>query len=258
MGLFDKKEDVLDVQLTQHGKYLVSVGKFKPAYYAFFDDDIIYDSSYGGFTTEEQNAIQDRIEQTPRTKAQYVFTPRERSVRQLVEQIEANNQKHPKVSPPIEENENSLVSILGNSSIGKSTAPAWNINFLRGEFNNAETPKSEDPNEKPSNIPQIDMVDVEYKTQIKFFSDYEDIDLASSKIYSDGSFVSVKDDYLLVDVKEANVDVENDNFDIEIFRESSSGTLSKLYFIKKPTFIKNDILLDEPEDVGQQIVLDPT
>ena len=44
MGLFDKKEDVLDIQLTQHGKYLVSKGKFKPTYYAFFDDDIVYDS----------------------------------------------------------------------------------------------------------------------------------------------------------------------------------------------------------------------
>lgn len=264
MGLFDKKEDVLDVQLTQHGKYLVSRGKFKPAYYAFFDDDIIYDASYANITDEDQNAIQDRIEQTPRRKAQYVFTSRDKSVRQLIEHIETSDGRYPKVdaypkvSAPTEENDNSLISILGSSSIGKSNAPAWNINFLRGKFNKAALPESEDANEKQTNIPQIDMVDVEYRTQIKFFSDHDELELASSRIHSDGSYVSVKSDYLLADIKEENVDLENDNFDIEIFRESSTGKLSKLYFVKKPTFIKNDILLDEPEDVVQQIVIDPT
>ena len=62
---------------------------------------------------------------------------------------------------------------------------------------------------------------------------------------------------LLVDVKEENVDLENKNFDIEVFREDGEE-LKRLYFIKKPTFIKNDILLDEPEDANQQIILDPS
>ena len=41
MSFFNKKEDVIEIQLTQHGKYLLSKGRFKPAYYAFYDDDII-------------------------------------------------------------------------------------------------------------------------------------------------------------------------------------------------------------------------
>ena len=43
MKFFNKKEDVIDLQLTQYGKYLLSQGKLKPEYYAFFDDDVIYD-----------------------------------------------------------------------------------------------------------------------------------------------------------------------------------------------------------------------
>ena len=40
---FDKKEDVMDIQLTQYGKHLLSKGEFSPTYYAFYDQDIIYD-----------------------------------------------------------------------------------------------------------------------------------------------------------------------------------------------------------------------
>ena len=78
MEFFNKKEEVLNVELTEYGEYLLAIGKLNPTYYAFFDDDIIYDSSYAGFTDEEQNAIQDRIEQTPRAKGSDARTPRAR------------------------------------------------------------------------------------------------------------------------------------------------------------------------------------
>ncbi len=42
----DKKEQVIDFQLTTYGRYLLSVSGLKPTYYAFFDDNIIYDSRY--------------------------------------------------------------------------------------------------------------------------------------------------------------------------------------------------------------------
>ena len=43
MGFFDKKEDVMEIELTPHGRYLLSQGKLMPAFYAFLDDDILYD-----------------------------------------------------------------------------------------------------------------------------------------------------------------------------------------------------------------------
>ena len=33
----NKKERVFDIELTSYGRYLMSVGKFKPEYYAFYD-----------------------------------------------------------------------------------------------------------------------------------------------------------------------------------------------------------------------------
>ena len=36
-----KKEDVLDIELTQFGKYQLSKGKFKPANYTVSDDEIL-------------------------------------------------------------------------------------------------------------------------------------------------------------------------------------------------------------------------
>ena len=76
MEFFNKKEDVLEIKLTQYGKYLLSKGKFKPHYYAFFDDNILYDQQYSGRSTKEsQNQIEGRIqEETPALRTQYVYS----------------------------------------------------------------------------------------------------------------------------------------------------------------------------------------
>jgi hypothetical protein len=39
----NKKEKVYDFKLTPYGHYLLSIGAFKPEFYGFFDDNIIYD-----------------------------------------------------------------------------------------------------------------------------------------------------------------------------------------------------------------------
>ena len=53
---FNKKEEVINLELTQYGKYLLSKGKLRPVYYSFFDDDVLYDGSHGGIA-ENQNDI---------------------------------------------------------------------------------------------------------------------------------------------------------------------------------------------------------
>ena len=60
MEFFNKKEEILEMQLTDHGKTLLEQGRLKPAYYAFFDDDVLYDISYAS-GSEVQNDSQDRI-----------------------------------------------------------------------------------------------------------------------------------------------------------------------------------------------------
>ena len=79
MEFFDKKQEVLEVKLTPYGKYKLSQGRFKPTYYSFFDEGVLYNSRYsgegvlseadarigglvGGFV-EKQNEIEPRIQE---------------------------------------------------------------------------------------------------------------------------------------------------------------------------------------------------
>tara|TARA_B100001094_G_C18140969_1_gene777850 strand:+ start:290 stop:1156 length:867 start_codon:yes stop_codon:yes gene_type:complete len=71
MTFFNKKEEVIDIQFTRFGKRLMATGEFKPVYYQFFDDDIVYNSNSVAGTgfLESQNETQNRIlSDTPRFK----------------------------------------------------------------------------------------------------------------------------------------------------------------------------------------------
>tara|TARA_R110000824_G_scaffold145179_1_gene313396 strand:- start:5360 stop:6670 length:1311 start_codon:yes stop_codon:yes gene_type:complete len=74
---FNRKEEVLDLKLSKHGERLLRDGKLDPVYYAFYDDDVIYDVRYASATSslsqrglqmEEQSEITERIFETPRLK----------------------------------------------------------------------------------------------------------------------------------------------------------------------------------------------
>jgi len=96
MSFMDKKQDVYDIKITPYGKKLLSQGKFKPEYYAFFDDDILYDFAHSNNITavsdigstqlsvEGQNDIQTRIkEETPYFKVLHNYTRLEQKNRQI-------------------------------------------------------------------------------------------------------------------------------------------------------------------------------
>ena len=66
--ILDKKLNVYDFQLTNYGKYLMSIGQYAPKYYAFYDDNIVYDNMYTKTgsalvspVSESQNSINERI-----------------------------------------------------------------------------------------------------------------------------------------------------------------------------------------------------
>lgn len=81
MKFMDKKEQVLDIKMTPYGEYLLSQGQFKPEYYSFYDDNILYESQYAGFT-DTQNNIEPRTqEDTPQFETQVVFSDRDIFIR---------------------------------------------------------------------------------------------------------------------------------------------------------------------------------
>ena len=51
----NKKEQVFDLQLTTYGRKMLSVSSFKPTYYAFLDDNVVYYGDYIGLFDEKQN-----------------------------------------------------------------------------------------------------------------------------------------------------------------------------------------------------------
>ena len=54
MKFLNKKEQVFDIELTSYGRHKLSAGDFQPKYYAFFDDNVVYDLTYAG-GSESQN-----------------------------------------------------------------------------------------------------------------------------------------------------------------------------------------------------------
>ena len=71
MTFFNKKTEVMQIEMTPYGRYLYSIGKFKPHSYEFVDDDIVY--KING-STETQEAASPRIlEQTPKLKPNRSF-----------------------------------------------------------------------------------------------------------------------------------------------------------------------------------------
>ena len=78
MTFFNKKEEVMDIQLTRFGRASLARGSFRPTFYQFFDDDILYESSAATFS-EHQNDSEKRIlEDTPRLKTQSITFPLEK------------------------------------------------------------------------------------------------------------------------------------------------------------------------------------
>ena len=170
MKFLNKKGQVIDLEITPYGESLLSMGRFKPEYYAFFDDDIIYDATYAG-STEKQNDIQTRIEDTPRVKTQYTFSSREMETRQLVAKVRSNTlDSNEDVYQPTLEKDYSLTGPLGTSMINSNKNPAWSISFYKGSVEAGTAMQSS--SSYPSNdkqkikIPQIVLEPVKFRKSV--------------------------------------------------------------------------------------------
>tara|TARA_R100001594_G_scaffold149682_2_gene208220 strand:- start:2014 stop:2856 length:843 start_codon:yes stop_codon:yes gene_type:complete len=106
--IFDKKEEVLDFILTKEGRKLLSSGLLKPAYYEFYDSDIIYEAN----NSEIQNETKERIESGLYAKA--------------IPSIDEINELGGTIK---NDNSNLLKNPIGSAQIQNQYAPAWKISF---------------------------------------------------------------------------------------------------------------------------------
>ena len=222
MSFFNRKEEVIDLKLTPHGRYLLSVGKLNPTYYAFYDDDVLYDSDYtrilGRVDKDEvQNNIEERIEdRTPRVHTQHSFKERTPNLFQYdtYEGMTYLQNTH--------EREHGLVSPLGNNDVHTDFAPAWDIKVHKGALSSSfDNYTGSGPT---YSIPQLNFENIEYELLLGnnapnvsgpdplFPNDERDM-----VNFADSSYLEIRKDFLLVEINEANTPYEKENFEIEFF-----------------------------------------
>ena len=242
MEFFNKKEDVIDLQLTQFGRHLLSKGQLKPKFYSFFDDNILYDSMKAGHH-ERQNDSEERIKETQTMRPQVCFSSLEKEFNtsyDLVLSGQADAQKV--VQQKTAEKNYSLAQPMGTSDINSEYAPSWTVRYLNGYLSgSASHLELQEKNGGKINMP-IPQLETKVEIKVKEFpADDPGFDeLLDGPALSDIVVVSdEKDYYVLLKLMENNGSYQKKNFDIEIFEvvDQKEGTktievLRPLYFSK--------------------------
>jgi hypothetical protein len=267
MTFFNPKEEVLDIELTQYGRHLLSKGVMSPSYYAFFDEGVVYDVGNAGLS-EAKNDAEKRIQdETPSNKTQHCFTGRDEFL------FDGINDKEDRLELGIYEKMFTLTDELGTSQLGSTKMPYFSLNFLEGKIKSSinhltgSTRQEKIPSGSVTSysqqllkIPQIS-VNMEYSIatvdsknpQFKFESDAS---LSRRGAYKNGLSVVVGPEDILILAEEGNTSCGHKNFDIEVFEMTGlSGSLGEeimtpMSFRKPLEMIKNNLLLS-PEEAAQ-------
>lgn len=262
MSFFNKKEEVIGIELTPHGKALLAKGKFSPAFYEFYDDDILYDSLYADLS-EVQGQTHERIKSTPSQKPQYSFDSVEKRLKKAREQSVKTRNVY---VPILEERKNfTLGSLpLGNCSLDNSEATSISLSFLNGEIESTSSVNSQG---LPRDIININLKDIKHKITFRRKEEgepEEDIytqedDKKRLVELDDGTTIEVnmEEEYILLDMKEIGALDKNDNFEITIYELEEENELDEqgnkkymerpLYFEKERSNIKDNILYERNE-----------
>jgi len=256
--ILDKKQTVLDFQLTGYGKYLMSVGQYAPKYYAFYDDNIVYDNQYNNIS-ESQNSINERIkDETPYISTLTLFENIDGLQQQLVKTdteevlrtdigtgttyrfMKADNYFLSDITPTKRTPRKDIFrygAAIGDALLeSKDTdaAPAWKVIVLNGEITSTQTHFEVQANVSGT-IPQVNIT-VDYKKEIRdsrYPTRQSDqispngpsprAGAASTSEFEDGNFVYLSAQDPIVYIDEVNTELLTENYDVEVFIVSSSA-----------------------------------
>ena len=238
MTFINKKEEVIEVRLTQFGKRQISKEGFRPFYYAFYDDDIIYDSKYVGLT-EDQNSIQDRISSNQRLRTVPTVNGIESTYDLNTQKI---NNKELEVFSRLDtvhrtkEKDEILHCSLENLSTGQQTVPRFNLKMNSGQIKGPTVSYDEGSLIK---IPQIETeieheVLFDYDSATEYLS-YDNLDdetwenLGPEEVnFLDNTRISILNNgEFSFSLEEFNTEYRRDNFEIE-FYEIKAGQEFKI------------------------------
>ena len=283
----NKKEQVIDFKLTSYGKHMLSEGVLKPTFYAFFDDNVIYDGTYVG-RSEEQNKIQNRIkDNTQYLESQVLFEEVEKLDftnltidsdsgydRDADRQIVFKNTKKPTINVPRKDIFR-LEQMIGDAFLEGDTqnAPAWNIVTLSGEISSSFQKETAILSSSfiELEIPQIN-IDLNYSLKINnpgtfelsspdFFNSQPQV--VNSLFYNNGEYITLETDHMLLYAEEINTILLNKNFEVEVFEITGSeagfeDVLLRKDFVKDYSSLNGANITEEYlENVAQGFV-EPT
>jgi len=264
MEFFDRKEEVLEIELTQEGKRLLAKGQFKPYYYEFFDDDILYDTVGCGFV-EEQNSSIPRIKETPRIRTQNITYGLETELNKLKQDIAVQNgiESGDIKKYSYNKNHDPLKYPLGLGDYSTNYTPAWNLSMISGLINTGSFSSTYNPEaDYYEYIPQI-YCTASYVYEVRndpknydsLISSIDDKIVFKSKIYQDDTYYIVREkNNLHISLKEMNATFDKENFDIEIFEveavEGQKENLHNLYFLKK--VINSEVFFTDSQFITEE------
>lgn len=239
MTFFNKKEDVLKIELTPHGRRLLSQGELKPEYYSFLDDDVLYDGAQGGVSENNSQTKNRILSETPYMKPQ-------------------TNYKGVESSLSNEDNKSEQVTYLqqkiGTNNTAEVRAAGWNATALLGEINTTSlTLTGSTTATQP--IPQLEMI-LEYTMSV---GNQNKLEISNSGLLfntelptlvkPDGSFVDIIEEQILLNIFERNGFFHKHSYEVEVYLyESDEIEIDrKLKFYQQDRQIQNNMLVEEPD-----------
>tara|TARA_R100000030_G_scaffold61894_2_gene46818 strand:+ start:1519 stop:2517 length:999 start_codon:yes stop_codon:yes gene_type:complete len=259
----DKKEQVFDLKLTSYGHYLMSIGKFKPVFYSFYDDNILYDKKYAhsaSLFTENQNDIDNRIDNTQYLESLVLFRDVEETLNNgegasdWYDQTEITARQQVPTKDVFR-----LDTPLGDALIEGDTnkAPAWKVVSLQSVITSIDEVDS--PND--SRIPQlnIDAVYVKKVRENQEATNRMSSELTRTSTFEDSRIIVLEEKDPLYYIEEVNTQLLTKNFEIEIFQVLTSSNLGnyeqleRKYFKTQIPQVQNGFLVSEtPQTVPQR------
>ena len=276
----DKKEQVIDFKLTPYGKHALSNGNLRPSFYAFFDDNVIYDISYVGINANEaQNDIQNRIKnETQYLEGQVLYQdvdtlPDPNSISITYDTDQSKIVKFLNNTTPTENEPRKdifrLEQMIGDAFLEADTqnAPAWKIVTLQGEINSTSLVDSifeksgSAISTKPTKlnvIPQLN-IDLNYRLKVKnnrnlSVSERELLNpeqqIQGVVLFNNGEYITIENDDLTFYAEELNTILLNDNFEVEVFEVTGSmidleDVLIRKDFTKDYMSLNGGLMTDE-------------
>tara|TARA_R100000406_G_scaffold91238_1_gene78876 strand:+ start:154 stop:1122 length:969 start_codon:yes stop_codon:yes gene_type:complete len=248
MTFFNKKEEVMSIELTPYGRSLLAKGKLMPSYYAFFDDDILYDSEAAGFSETNNEVFQRIISETPRLKPQRDITSSEG---RIFNNERSEEEHHPHTRVKL----NYLTEPMGTSDQKSDNAPSWKNTFIQGELTGSSQSYLTGSNVYLRQIPQIESV-IEYTMEVRNEADDSPVQgqessptAPVSQIFPDGSYIHLDEEQILCQLKEIDGFLFKDGIEVEVFMydDTESENLIPLKFLPRNKSIVNGMLVGDEE-----------